>query len=228
MSFTITGHRGALTHAPENTMRCFEAAVDLGVDEIELDVHLSRDGVLVVMHDETLDRTTDGTGAVAEQDWPRIAELDAGGGERVPRLEEVLDRFPDMAFQIEVKAAGATGSVLEAVRQRRDRAGAIVITSFHPEALLPALIPDRAWRVGLICGREEAAKIDRGESLGVDQLYLRWEVARPTVAGRPVFVWPCNDAESVQRAIAEGYAGTTTDDPALALAARAAVGAAVR
>ena len=220
MSFTITGHRGAMSLAPENTMRAFHAAADLGVDEIELDVHLSRDGVLVVIHDDTLDRTTNGAGTVAEHEWARIATLDAGEGERVPRLEEVLDRFPGMAFQIEVKAAAATGTVLETVVQRRNRPGPIVITSFHPEALLPALIPERTWRVGLICGANEAAKLARAEELGVDQLYLRWEIARPVVGGRPVFVWPCNDAASVQRAIAEGYAGTTTDDPAVALAAR--------
>ncbi|WP_350347570.1 glycerophosphodiester phosphodiesterase family protein [Agromyces sp. G08B096] len=224
MTLRITGHRGALAVAPENTMRSFQAAVDAGVDEIELDVHLSVDGYLVVIHDETLDRTTDGSGPVSAHTWAEIAVLDAGLGERVPQLDEVLDRFPDTAFQIEVKAAAATAAVLDAVRERGDRGGAIVITSFLPEAIAPALTGDRTWRVGLICGRNEPGKPDLAEELGVDQLYLHWDVAAaPVIAGRPVYVWPCNDVASVRRAADEGFAGLTTDDPAGAVAARAAL-----
>lgn len=218
--FLITGHRGAMARAPENTMRSFQLAVDSGVDEIELDVHLSRDGELVVIHDETLDRTTDGAGAVADQEWAEIARLDAGDGERVPRLAEVLDRFPAMAFQVEVKTPAATAAVLDVLGARRSRPGTLVVTSFHPAALAPAFVPERPWQIGLIGGRGEAWKAAIGAELGVDRFYLHWDVAEPVVAGRPVFVWPCNDAESVQRAIADGYAGTTTDDPVVALAAR--------
>ena len=224
--FVITGHRGAMAHAPENTMRSFALAVDAGTDELELDVHLSRDGELVVVHDETLDRTTDGTGPVSDHDWAAIATLDAGAGERVPRLAQVLDAFPGTAFQIEVKVAAATAAVLDVVRERTGRPGALVITSAHVDALGPALVTERGWRVGLICGRHAAAAVAQGAALGVDRLYLHWDVADQAAAagfaaaGGPVYVWPCNDAASVRRAVESGYAGTTSDDPALALAVR--------
>lgn len=102
MSFSssprLCAHRG-LSHAcPENTLPAFAAAMACGVHEIELDVRYTRDGVAVVCHDATLDRTTDGSGLIAEQDWQTLARLDAGvkhglvwRGVRIPRLEEVLD-----------------------------------------------------------------------------------------------------------------------------------------
>lgn len=224
--FVVTGHRGAMAHAPENTMRSFGLAVASGADEIELDVHLTRDGELVVIHDDTLDRTTDGHGPVADHDWAALAHLDAGQGEPVPRLADVLDAFPEMGFQVEVKAPRAAAAVVDLVRRRADRPGPVVVTSFHPEALRPALAPGRTWRVGLICGRGEPDKVARGAELGVDQLYLHWDVAGQPAAREfaavrgPVFVWPCDDADAVRRAVDAGFAGTTSDDPAAAVAAR--------
>lgn len=93
----VIAHRGAAALAPENTLAAFKAAMAVGADAVELDVHLSRDGKLIVMHDETVARTTDGRGAIAELSGAEIRRLDAGGwfdasyaGERVPYLEEVL------------------------------------------------------------------------------------------------------------------------------------------
>ena len=91
-------HRGASGSYPENTLLAFRKAVEIGADEIELDLHSTKDGHLVVMHDGTVDRTTDGTGAIGEMALTEIKALDAGGvfggrfrGERVPTWEEVLD-----------------------------------------------------------------------------------------------------------------------------------------
>lgn len=84
-------HRGLSAEEPENTMRSFKRAVEVGCDLIELDVHLSRDGIPVVIHDDALDRTTTGRGRVASHDWAELRELDAGRGERVPSLEEVVE-----------------------------------------------------------------------------------------------------------------------------------------
>jgi glycerophosphoryl diester phosphodiesterase len=229
MGFLIAGHRGAMAHAPENTMRSFRLAEEVGADEIELDVHLSRDGELVVIHDETLDRTTDGRGRVADHDWADLASLDAGQGERVPRLGEVLDAFPATGFQVEVKAPAATAGVLEALAARRDRPGAVVVTSFLPDALAPALLGERWWHVGLICARGDAAAVATAARLGVDRLYLPWDLvgtpaaAAFAAAGGLVFVGPCDDADAMRRAIAGGFRGTTADDPAATLAIRDAV-----
>ncbi|WP_201308783.1 glycerophosphodiester phosphodiesterase [Puerhibacterium puerhi] len=229
MGFLVAGHRGAMAHAPENTMRSFRLAADVGADEIELDVHLSRDGELVVIHDETLERTTDGRGAVADHDWADLAALDAGRGERIPRLAEVLDALPAMSFQVEVKAPAATTGVLAALAERRGRPGAVVVTSFRPEALVPALLPGRWWHVGLICARGDAEAVATASRLGVDRLYLPWDLAGTpaaaafAAAGGLAFVGPCDDAEAVRRAIDAGFRGTTADDPAATLAVRDAV-----
>ena len=86
----IVAHRGLSAEEPENTMRSFRRAAEVGCDLIELDVHLSRDGVPVVIHDETLDRTTSGTGLVSDRPWAELRTLDAGRGERIPALDEVV------------------------------------------------------------------------------------------------------------------------------------------
>jgi glycerophosphoryl diester phosphodiesterase len=229
MGFLIAGHRGAMAHAPENTMRSFRLAQEVGADEIELDVHLSRDGELVVIHDETLERTTDGRGRVADHDWADLAVLDAGLGERLPRLGEVLDALPAMSFQVEVKAPAATAGVLAALAERCDRPGGVVVTSFLPGALEPALRPERWWHVGLVCARGDAGAVTTASRLGVDRLYLPWDQAGTpaaeafAAAGGLVFVGPCDDAEAVRRAVAGGFRGTTADDPGATLAVRDAV-----
>ena len=85
------GHRGNPAEHPENTLASFRSAIELGVDMIECDVHLSSDGELVVIHDHTLERTTDGQGMVLQHTLAALRELDAGGGERVPVLAEVCE-----------------------------------------------------------------------------------------------------------------------------------------
>lgn len=113
----VLGHRGAAGVAPENTLPSFAVAAALGVGCLELDVHASRDGEIVVIHDAMLDRTTDGSGPVREHTWPQLAALDAGyrfshdqlafpfrhQGVRIPRLRDVLSNFADLAVNIELK-----------------------------------------------------------------------------------------------------------------------------
>lgn len=95
MSVLLAGHRGDRAHAPENTMPSFRKAIALGVDMIETDIHMTRDGVMFIMHDDKVDRTTDGTGLTMEKTWDEISKLDAGGwfgpefkGTPVPTLDE--------------------------------------------------------------------------------------------------------------------------------------------
>src|SRR3981081_1641417 len=110
----VIGHRGAMGHCPENTFASFERGLELGADWIELDVHLSRDGALMVIHDETVDRTTNGSGLVQEHTLAELKELDAGawfspayGGQRIPTLDEVLvwARARGTILDIEIKNA---------------------------------------------------------------------------------------------------------------------------
>ena len=110
------GHRGAMGYAPENTLRSFAKAIELHVDMVELDVHRCRSGEVVVIHDDSVDRTTNGTGLVKEKTLEELEALDAGGGERVPTLAEVFD-FAEGRVQIniELKGAGTAGPVSEMI-----------------------------------------------------------------------------------------------------------------
>lgn len=114
----VFGHRGASGTQPENTIPSFAHALEEGADVVETDVHRSRDGVVVVLHDEALERTTDGTGRVADTTWEDLRKLDAGhrfspdGGRtfpergrgiRIPSLREVFERFPGVRFNVEIK-----------------------------------------------------------------------------------------------------------------------------
>ncbi len=170
-------HRGASSYAPENTLEAFELALDQGADVIELDVHLTRDGEVVVMHDARVERTTDGRGKIRAMTAQEVLALDAGAwfgarwrGTRVPLLRQVLERFADRALiDIELKAGvdlhlGASFSmaedsavsiplaarVLETVRQA-DALSRVIISGFPSEALVwvRATWPDVAtqWAV---------------------------------------------------------------------------------
>ncbi len=155
--FLRTGHRGARGLAPENTMAGFRRAAEVGVDVLELDVRLTRDGEVVVMHDATVDRTTDwagpGPGVVAELTYAQLTELDAGhrfspdGGEtfpfrgqglRVPRLVEVLEAFPGHLITIELKRGTPPAVVDRTVALAREVAPQRVIMASEDHALLQA------------------------------------------------------------------------------------------
>lgn len=150
--WSVIAHQGGNLLRPGDTMSAFEHAVELGVDALELDVHATRDGVLVVIHDDTVDRTTNGTGRVSNLTLEEIQALDAGynwpfdrsedrpfrgTGVRVPTLEEVLSAFPDMPMVIEIKQADPSivrtfGTML----RQFDRAKNTVVASFHPDVLV--------------------------------------------------------------------------------------------
>ncbi len=108
MNPKIIAHRGASAQAPENTMAAFQLALDQHADGIELDVMLSRDNRVIVIHDATVDRTTNGTGKVKDLTWAELQKLDAGNGQKIPTLEEVFDAFgSQLLINIELKNFGS-------------------------------------------------------------------------------------------------------------------------
>lgn len=122
-------HRGFDLWGLENSMLAFQAAIDLGFRYLETDVHATSDGVLVAFHDESLDRVTDRTGRIPELSWPEVAGARIAGRERIPRLEEMLDAWPEARFNIDIKTAGAIGPLARVI----ERAGAhdrVCVTSF--------------------------------------------------------------------------------------------------
>jgi glycerophosphoryl diester phosphodiesterase len=125
-------HRGASTYEPENTLRAFERAIQMGATMLELDVHLSRDGQVVVIHDPNLARTTDGEGQVGELSLVEIRRFDAGLGERVPILEEVIELARGRAqLYIELKGQRTPAPVVDVLRRTAFLDGA-VLASFFP------------------------------------------------------------------------------------------------
>jgi glycerophosphoryl diester phosphodiesterase len=129
----IMGHRGAKAYEPENTLRSIRRALDLGVQAVEIDIHLSRDGHLVVIHDATVDRTTNGKGRVADLSWKELRRLDAGMGERLPSLEEVVDTVRSQAHLfVELKDPLAVEPLAAFFSAQDLFAEAQVISFWHP------------------------------------------------------------------------------------------------
>ena len=155
MVYTV-GHRGAAGVLPENTLRGFRYAILLGVDYVECDVHLTRDGHLVVMHDSAVDRTTDGHGAIRDLTLARVRSLDAGDGEQVPLFDEVLDLVKGEAQLLcEVKGLGTEHAAVEAVRAHgmTDDGDVYVVSS--------GATGDRAQPGREATGRRDCARPDR-------------------------------------------------------------------
>ncbi len=136
----IIGHRGAKGYIPENTIASFEKAIAIGVDMIELDVYALKSGEIVVIHDPTVDRTTNGTGNVADYTFSAIRKLDAGNGQLVPLLTEVLDIIHRrMPINIELKGAGSARGVAKIIRHYTRHLGwrqdLFLVSSFDIEEL---------------------------------------------------------------------------------------------
>ena len=156
------GHRGAAGYEPENTLRSFARAIELGCDMVEMDVRLCKSGEVVVLHDETVDRTTDGTGKVAQIKLKRLKSLNAGLEEQIPTLKETLEFLRGkVKVNIELKAKGTAKPVAfildMAVRKGGWREEDILVSSFfrrelsrlhalNPNIRLGLLIKVRAWR----------------------------------------------------------------------------------
>ncbi|GGY89183.1 glycerophosphodiester phosphodiesterase [Streptomyces nitrosporeus] len=209
---------------PENTLRSFRHAERAGVDAIELDLHLSKDGALAVMHDPSVDRTTDGSGLVADRTLAELRELDAGEGERIPVFEDVLDAVGS-PLQAEIKDVAAA-RVLAGVMLRRGLAGRVEVSSFHDEAVaeIARLVP--GVRTVLIGSRWGGDVVERAKAAGAGALALNirrltLEVAEQAHAeGLKVIGWVVNTPDHLRLVRALGLDGATTDHPEIIRAAR--------
>jgi glycerophosphoryl diester phosphodiesterase len=227
----VVAHRGASGSAPENTLAAFREAMAHGARAIECDVHLSADGAVVVIHDATLERTTDGQGRVAEQRLTVLKTLDAGrwmapafAGERIPELSELLDLVDErLLLFIELKAGDRLAERVAAVLGARG-GGNVVLLSFDPEQLVhvkrllpgvPTMLLARreaqeapAWIVDTaVAARAMVVGVERG---GLDAAFV--EAAHR--AGLGVFAWTVNSVEEARRLAALGVDGLVTDHPA--------------
>lgn len=237
----IVAHRGASGDAPENTMASFELALQQGAEGIEFDVHLSRDRVPVVIHDARLDRTTSGTGRVAEYSALALAKLDAGSwfnrrfpsraranysACKVPPLDEVLDwvRTRRTRAYLEIKQTRPRYRGIEAViLEHVYRAGVqdrVTIISFHLPTLRRLRRLDSRIALGIDFMRPLFA-ITLAKALSADTLLPHWRsaaprwVARTHHAGLKVVVWGLDDPRGMRRQVQNGVDGIITSFPAV-------------
>ena len=179
----IYGHRGASAYAPENTLEAFRLAMDMGADGFELDVHLSKDGELVVIHDETVDRTTDGAGLVRELTLAQLKALDASNGKeayrgaRIPTLEEVFELIRDTRHLVNVEIKtdecfypGLEEKCLE-LAARMGVEDRVIYSSFNHFTLLKLrqLKPD--LKLGMLFGDIMVNPWEYARQLNVDYLH---------------------------------------------------------
>jgi glycerophosphoryl diester phosphodiesterase len=202
---------------PENTLRSFVAAQQAGLDVIELDLHLSKDGALVVMHDTDVDRTTDGTGPIADKTLAELRALDAGRGERVPVFEEVLDAVKS-PIQAEIKDVAAARALAE-VMNERDLAPRVEVSSFHDDAVaeIARLVP--GVRTALIASRYGTDIVDRAVAVGAATVCLNIRrltlevVERARKADLRIIGWVVNTQDHLRLVRALELDGATTDYP---------------
>jgi len=228
----LYGHRGARGEAPENTLAGFRRAIEAGVPRVELDLRLSRDGELVVIHDETVNRTTGGRGLVEHLSAAELARLDARRGgpswpdpQPVPTIGRVLEECPELVhIQLEAKPLGADERPLMAERLAALFAGfdlheRAIVTSFDAELLHAVRAADARIGLGFVTDRLRPEPVATAVAIGARWLVLQWKlcsaarIARAQRAGLSVSAWTVNEDEVLRSLHARGVDSVVTDYP---------------
>lgn len=229
----LIGHRGAAHLAPENTLGGFRRAAGLGVAWVEFDVQLTADNVPVLMHDATLERTTNGRGRVRDMHYETLAELDAGAwfapafaGERVPRLDETLDLLVRLRLSANVELKPLKGdekltatAVAAVLAQHWPNARPLVVSSFNHRALREMRVAAPEWPRGFLVRKLDRAWRRQAEAIGCASIHcahqhLTEAKARAVKhAGYPLVTYTVNEAAIARRLFGWGVDGIFTDDP---------------
>jgi len=229
----VVGHRGAMGHRPENTLVSFEHGLELGADWIELDVHLTQDGALAVIHDESVDRTTDGHGLVRDHSLLELKMLDAGSwfgpayaGQRIPTLDEVLAwaRARDTVVDIEIKNApiyypGIEAAVVKALDAQQMTEQVIVISFDHAAVQRVKSLDPRIATGVLYAGKPVDAGVSLARQANADAVLPHWayvtseDVRTAHDAGLSVAPWATSDPAILKHLIAAGVDGIGTNHP---------------
>ena len=219
-------HRGASARFPENTLKAFGAAIDAGAQMCELDLQVASDGALMVIHDETVERTTDGRGAVRSMTLAELKRLDAGvrfgvefTGERIPTLEEVM-AFTEgrCALNIEIKNAGAGPKACELIVARRALASAMV-SSFDWDALAVVRHFEPRVRLGLLGSQWPARMVGAACELQAESINPRSDIVTEDLCiaaherNLSVYAWTVDEPDEMRRLIAFGVDGIMTNYP---------------
>ena len=233
MAFHVVriAHRGASVEYPENTRLAYRKAIDYGIDALEVDIHLTRDHELVAIHDGALERTTNGTGRVREHTLSELAALDAGRGEKIPRLAQIFALAASAPIRLYLEIKGDSEAeyldVAEALLSAVQAAGLlrrVILTSFSSAALLraKALQPgvstmlDPSPQDGSLTPQEicEQALRASANSISYDFQILTPQIAEEArLNGLALYPWMPNTPEDIRRTLALGITGVMTDRP---------------
>ncbi len=226
-------HRGANTHAPENTLAAFRKAVEVGADGLEFDVQLSRDGHVVVIHDEKLERTTNGSGLVKDYTLKELQRLDAGkwfgeefAGEKIPTIEQVFDEFAStgLLYNIELKSGivlypGLEEKVIEAVK-RRNLTDRVVISSFNHYSLVACRELNKEIRTGMLYVSGLYEPWEYALKIGCYSVHpLFYHLQHPELVSGfrdhnlAIYAWTVNEPLYMELMVAGGIDAIITDHP---------------
>ena len=226
----LIAHRGASGNAPENTLAAFKKAVALGATFIETDLQLSRDARFVAIHDATVNRTTNGQGAVHEMTLAELRRLDAGSwfgsefaGERIPTLEEIFEfsKKNDVVFYLEIKPVGSWGgehALIGALRESAEIPRTVVI-SFDAGILLSLRNIEPTLMTGLLYDGQIENPLDKAVAIGARQLAVRGDLVTPAMLAEAqkkdlqVVCWTVNHPAHMRMLMAAGVDGIMTDYP---------------
>ncbi|MEJ2672914.1 MAG: glycerophosphodiester phosphodiesterase family protein [Deltaproteobacteria bacterium] len=215
----IMGHRGAPVDEPENTLRSFRRALELGVAAVELDVQLTKDGRLAVIHDDTLERTTNGRGAVRDFTLAELQRLDAGQGEPVPGLEEVFDLVRGKALLVvELKQPEAAPALLNFFREHRAFEAAIAISFWHP-AIKALKEQEPRLKTGILMVGCPVDPVGLARAAQAGALILRYNYVTPELVaaahnqGLLVYVWNIDDIDTLKPYLSMNLDGIGSNRP---------------
>ncbi len=198
------GHRGAAGYEPENTLLSFQKALDLGADAVELDVYVCKTGELVVIHDDKVDRTTNGKGNVVEKSFDEIKSLDAGKGQKVPTLQEVLDLVnKQVIVNIELKgpdtAEPVSKTIEKYIKEKGWKENSFIISSFEKKELEKFRELNSVIRVGVLIEKESIDYAEFAKKINAYSVNPSLDISSKEFVddahkkGLKVFVWAADD-----------------------------------
>ncbi len=224
----VIAHRGASTYAPENTFPAFDLALEMGARHLEFDVQMSSDGHLVIIHDDNLDRTTNGKGAVTAHTLAQLQALDAGSwfnpkfsGARIPTLDTLLERYGERAHlhvEIKGKSAELSERTVDTIR-RHGLSNSVTMTSFQKIKLEDLRTYAPELPTGWLLREIDEAIIAEARRLGIAQLCPKADIITPELVDKlraqnfGVRAWGVSNEELMQKMVAAGVDGMTVNFP---------------
>lgn len=217
----IIAHRGASAYYPENTIKSFSEAVEMGVDMIELDVRVTKDDAIVVIHDDKVDRLTKGSGEVEDFTLEELRQFKVYGEEQVPTLNEVVEMFSDkVKMNIELKVPEAMPPVYKLIKDRglRER---VIIQSFHTEVIKEVEKLDPAMKTGILTWYFRDSHLRTAKKYSVEfinphyRFLSKKSVGAIKAAGFKVLTWTVNTEKAISKVYDTGVDGIISNKPDL-------------